>query len=241
MKPWDFEPAHDLDLPLRERLKSVRRESGLIETLARASWWRGVRCYLKAQHNFEIQGREHLPQRAPFIMVANHSSHLDALCLAAPIASHLRDRTFPIAAGDTFFESDLSSAFAAGLLNALPLWRRRAGANAIEELRDRLVHEPCGYVLFPEGTRSRSGEMGAFKAGVGMLVAQTTVPIVPCYLRGTFQAWPPDAKKPRRGRVSLRVGAPLRFASVPNERAGWEQIARETEAAVRRLNAEFIE
>lgn len=237
MKPWDLEPAHDLDLPLRERLKSARRESGLIETVARASWWRGVRAYLRLRHDFKIEGGEHLPQSAPFVMVANHSSHLDALCLAAPIAPHLRDRTFPIAAGDTFFESDMSAAFAVGLLNALPLWRRRTGAGALEALRERLLHEPCGYILFPEGTRTRTGEMGAFKAGLGMMVAQTGVPVVPCYLHGTFAAWPPDAKKPRRGPVSLRVGAPLRFDSVANERAGWEQIAQETEAAVRRLNA----
>lgn len=237
MNPWNYDPAHDLGLSSRQRLKSLKRESGLIETLARAGWWSGVRGYLRARHGFEVQGREHLPQSAPFVMVANHCSHLDALCLAAPIARSLRDRAFPIAAGDTFFESDLSAAFAAGLLNALPLWRRRTGAGAMEELRERLLNEPCGYILFPEGTRSRTGKMSEFKAGLGMLVAQTSVPVVPCYLRGTFEAWPPESKKPRRGRVTLRVGAPLQFADTPNERAGWEQIARETEAAVRRLGS----
>ena len=90
--------------------------------------------------------------------------------------------------GDTFFQTPIMRAFAAGAMNALPLWRKNAGRHAMEDLRQRLIGEPCGYILFPEGTRSRDGAMKRFKAGVGMLVNGTRVPVIPCHIEGTHRA-----------------------------------------------------
>jgi 1-acyl-sn-glycerol-3-phosphate acyltransferase len=139
---------------------------------------------------------------------------------------------FPIAAGDTFFETPAAAALSATLLNALPMWRKKCGPHAMEELRERLVGEPCGYVIFPEGTRSRDGSLQRFRPGVGMLVAATPVPVVPCRIEGAFEAWPPSAKRPRGGRVRVLVGEAQRFDDVANDRAGWEQVASRLQAAV---------
>lgn len=236
MKPWKLEPARDLDLPLREKWKSLRRESEGVETLAHLAWGCVISGYLKVFHRLQVEGREHLPAQMPFVLVANHCSHLDALCLCAPLPWKERDRVFPIAAGDTFFQTSWSSAFAVGLLNALPMWRRRAGTQALHQLRERLVEEPCAYILFPEGTRSRTGQMAPFKAGLGMMVAGTNVPVVPCHLTGTWQAWPPDQKRPKSGKITLRIGPALHFEEELDQREGWERIAHATEAAVRALS-----
>jgi len=99
------------------------------------------------------------------------------------------------------------------------------------------VDEPCGLILFPEGTRSRDGSLQPFKAGLGMLTAGTAVPVVPCYLDGAFQAFPPTARWPRPRKIRLKVGRPLVFESIPNAREGWEHIAKECRAAVQRLGA----
>jgi 1-acyl-sn-glycerol-3-phosphate acyltransferase len=77
--------------------------------------------------------------------------------------------------------------------------------------------------------------MSAFRAGVGMVVAGTAVPVVPCHLAGTFRALPADRKIPRRARIQLRVGPPRVFAGVANAREGWDAIAQELEQAVRGL------
>jgi 1-acyl-sn-glycerol-3-phosphate acyltransferase len=232
---WHLEPAHDLGLAPAERARSLRRESGLVETIAHRVWWAGVRFYLRVYHGLRIEGRANVPRDAPFVLAANHASHLDALVLASAVSWRMRHRIFPIAAGDTFFASRVSAVFAAVVINALPMWRRGAGRHALGELRQRLVDEQCVYILFPEGTRSRDGAMGSFRAGIGMIVAGTNVPVVPCHLEGTFDALPPRAMWPRWKRVRLYAGKPITFASCANDREGWERVAREVEGASREL------
>jgi 1-acyl-sn-glycerol-3-phosphate acyltransferase len=235
MDPWQFRPAKDLGLSSEERLKSLKRESGLVDTLLHHLWWGFVRGYLKIWHRFQVTGRENLPTDAPFIIVANHASHLDVLALAASCPARLRDRIFPIAAGDTFFEKVPVAAFAAYALNALPLWRKHCDPADLQEMRKRLTEEPCAYVLFPEGTRTRTGEMAMFKRGIGSLVASTLVPVVPCYLQGAFEAFPAHFRFPRPRKLILTVGAPLRFPASTNDKDGWTEIAAKVEAAVRAL------
>jgi 1-acyl-sn-glycerol-3-phosphate acyltransferase len=235
MDDWKLQPARDLDLPIRARWRSARRESGLIEALAQSAWWPLVRAYLAVAHRLTIDGREHLPASPPFILVANHASHLDAICLAAALPFRIRVRVFPVAAGDTFFETPALSAFAALCLNAIPLWRRNCGAHDLLDLRARLVDEPCGYILFPEGTRSRTGEMAAFKPGLGMLVAAAPVPVIPCRIRGAFDAFPPSRRMPAWKPIRIHCGPPLNFAHVANDRAGWCSVASQVESRVRAL------
>lgn len=235
MEDWKFEPAHDLGLPLPDRLKSLKRESGLTGTLLHIVWWTFIRGYLRLFHRLTVRGAENLPREAPFILVANHASHLDVLALATRCPVRLRDRLFPIAAGDTFFEKVPVAAFAAYALNALPLWRKHCDPRDLEELRRRLVEERCAYVLFPEGTRTRTGEMGRFKRGIGALVASTQVPVVPCHLAGAFAAFPSHYRVPRPRKLTLTVGPPLRFPGVANDKDGWTVVAAEVEAEVRRL------
>jgi len=218
-----------------DRLRSLQRESGLVSTGFHFAWWSAVRGYLAVWHRLAIDGRHHIPARPPFILVGNHTSHLDAFVLAAPLSWRLRDRIFPIAAGDVFFQTPLTSAFAAGMLNALPMWRKKCGPHALEQLRRRLLEEPCAYILFPEGTRSRDGQLSSFKPGLGMLVAGTNVPVVPCYLDGCHKALAPDQRWPRPRRIQLRIGKPLVFDSVANNREGWLHIAAAMEERVKGL------
>jgi 1-acyl-sn-glycerol-3-phosphate acyltransferase len=155
--------------------------------------------------------------------------------LASPLPWWLRDRIFPIPAGDVFFEVPAVAAFAALVVNALPMWRKNCGPQALLELRQRLTEEPCAYILFPEGGRSRDGKMRPFKSGLGMLVAGTEVPVVPCHLRGCFAALRAGSKLPRPRPIELRVGPALTFSATPNQRAGWEQVAASLRTAIEEL------
>ena len=235
MEDWQYKPAGDFGLKPEESLRSLRREAGLVAGLTQTGWRLLVKTYLRGYHRLRVEGREHLPKQAPFVMVANHASHLDALTLASALPWKLRQSVFPIAAGDVFFETPAVALFSAMMLNALPMWRKSCGPHAMQQLRERLIGEPAIYVLFPEGTRTRDGQLGRFKPGIGMLVAAADVPVVPCYLDGAFTACPPDGKIPRPLPLRLRIGAPLRFSDLKNERAGWQEIAAQLEAAVAAL------
>lgn len=237
MDPWKLQPARDLDLPTKQRWQSLRRESDLFESGCHVLWALGVRTYLKLWHRCEVAGREHLPLKPPFVLVGNHTSHLDALLLTAPLPLTIRDQVFALAAGDVFFEKALTAAFATTLINALPIWRKRTTAKAMVELRQRLTAEPCAYVLFPEGGRARDRQMMPFKPGIGMLLAETPVPVTPCWVEGAFDACPPGTTWPRPRKIRLRFGPPLQFAETPNERAGWESIAATLQNAVQQLGA----
>lgn len=238
MDDWKYRPARDGHLPTDERLKSLRREIGLLAFLAQAVWRFLAQSYLKVYHRFTVVGGERVPQSAPFVVIANHSSHLDVLSLAAALPWHLRQRAFPIAAGDVFFQTKTASFFSALALNALPMWRKRCGTHALDELRERLVGEPAIYILFPEGTRTRDGKMGAFKPGLGRIIAGTGVAVVPCYLDGAFRALPPSGRWPKPVRLTLHVGEPIVFTDAPNERRGWMEITERLEAAVKALEAD---
>src|SRR5580698_2174873 len=105
MEDWQYKPAGDHGLKPEESLRSLRREAGLTGTLTQSAWRVAVRGYLRIYHRFQVEGASHLPEKPPFIMVANHTSHLDALTLSAALPWKLRRFAFPIAAGDVFFES----------------------------------------------------------------------------------------------------------------------------------------
>jgi 1-acyl-sn-glycerol-3-phosphate acyltransferase len=238
VKRWDLQPANDFGKPLYERLKSLHRENGFLGVLARAIWWLIVRLYLRLFHRLAIVGREHLPKSTPFVMVANHSSHLDALTLAASLPFSLCDRAFALAAGDTFFTSMPASAFAAIAMNALPIWRSQTRRDHLSVLRERLIEGKCVYLLFPEGTRSRNGTMTNFKPGLGAVIAGTDIPVVPCYIAGAHMAFPPNRRFPRPVKVTLSIGTPISFPSIVNRMEGWREIALTLEASVRHLSGQ---
>ena len=225
MEPWQLQPARDTGLTPAERFRSVRRESGLLESMAQQACFSLLRIYFAIAHRLTISGREKLPAHGPFVLAANHCSHLDALVLGAALKPRHRERAFPIAAGDVFFQTTAVSVFSAIMLNALPMWRKNCGPHALAELRRKLQEEKAIFIIFPEGGRTRTGSMMPFKHGLGMLVAETNVPVVPCGLIGTFEALPANRKVPRPVRIKLVIGDRSEFASTANDRAGWSQIA----------------
>lgn len=235
MRAWQYTPAADFGLAPGERVKCVRREAGLVASLMLRLFWALARLYLRMWHRIRVQGLENLPRETPFVLVANHTSHLDALVLGAFLPSRLRDRVYPISAGDTFFAKRSVGWFAALCLNALPLWRRKTCARALSELRERLAGGRCGYILFPEGTSARDGELAGFKPGLGMLVAGTATPVIPCHIEGAFAAWPPGKRLPRPRRLTLRVGKAVAFGDVKDERTGWEAVALAARLQVQEL------
>ena len=197
--------------------------------------WSLIRFGLIHRHQLSIHGAENFPQEGPAIIVANHGSHLDTLLLGAAVPPAVRSRLSPLAAGDTFFRNLPQSWLSSRFLNLRPLWRHQSNPPGLIRLRHSLeTHDHC-FLVFPEGTRSRSGTMGRFKPGIGMLVAGTDIPVIPCHIRGTFDAWPSNRRLPSKGSLHLRVGSPRTFPDYSGTADNWRTIARELEQDVRNL------
>ncbi len=231
---WSYSTASDIHLAGVGRLRSVRRENGLLSFLYQ---W-GARVVTKSCLRFIAPltcDPLPLPERGSFVLVCNHSSHLDALLLTSALPGRYVGRVFCLAAADYFFNTRAKSVFSALWMNALPMRRAGGSRETIQSLRQRLLETESVLILFPEGTRSRSGELGTFRPGVGMLVAGTEVPVIACRLYGAHELHPPGQRFPRRGKVELLAGEQRTFESVPNQREGWEAVARQLEKAVAKL------
>ena len=234
MSDWRFRPARDHGLSLFDRVRSYDRERGLGSLAVSAVWRLACRAYLRVVHRMSVSGLQHLPP-APFVIVANHSSHLDELSLAAALPWALSRNAFALAAADTFFTSTSAGVFAAYAINALPVWRKHTKPQDLDDMRRRLTEDGAVLILFPEGTRTRDGTMSRFRPGVGVLVAGTQVPVVPCWIEGAFAAWPAFRSFPRPGKLHLTIGPPLHLPDTAPDRAALLAFAAATEAAVRAL------
>ncbi len=212
-----------------------RFDAGPVADTARLCWWSTIKSSMRILHRIDVHGREHVPESGPFVLVANHASHLDALALGSVLPLAHRNRLSPLAAGDVFFEKPAVAAFATTVLNARPVWRTNCGAQALKDLRRGIVESSGIYILFPEGGRTRDGRMLPFKPGVGMLVAGTEVPVIPCHVSGTFEALPAGAVLPRPSRITLRIGSPRVFNALPNRRTGWEAVTSTLERDIMEL------
>lgn len=237
MEPWSYDPARDIALSRQERAISVKREPTLLELGLQQAWSGFTGAYLRGWHRWQVEGLEHLPERPPYVLIANHTSHLDTIVLTRLVPTRWHSRLFPLAAGDYWFAAGWRRGFATSVLNALPLWRGVPRRHEMKELRDLLVEQEAIFILFPEGTRSRTGAMGEFMPGLGMLVAGTPVPVVPCHLRGCFEACPRGRSIVLPAPIRVRIGAPLRFDESPQTKIGW----RETVATVRQAVAHLAQ
>lgn len=191
-----------------------------------------LRLYLRVFHRLRIVGIEHLPLGRSFVMVANHTSHLDMFCLLAALPIGIRGRAFPAIAQDYFWTRPVLAFLAHWMINGLPFNRRAAHEDSLRDC-ERLLAQPGNILLlFPEGTRSVDGGLADFRPGVAFLTAGREVPVVPCHVAGTHAAWPKGRWLPRPKTVQLRIGAARDYADLPCTKEGRQQVCRDLHEAV---------
>jgi long-chain acyl-CoA synthetase len=183
----------------------------------------------------------------PLIFAANHTSNLDAVGVLAALPSAWRKRLAPAMAKDQFrphFEPHEFSwlevwkwrvgyILASILFNTYPLPQMMAGARRALKYTGELVTRGYCPLVFPEGQRTRDGQMLRFRPGIGMMAVQLRVPIVPIHIEGLFEVYPIDASWPKRGPVRLTIGKPMEF---PPD-AKYEDVAMSLQTTISQLRA----
>ena len=235
MEQWHYDLAADLDPKRDEQLRRLVREPGVLVHPVRLLVAALLRGWLRLYHRLTIVGAENLPADRPFLMVANHASHLDTLCLLSALPLGRLHQAFPLAASDYFCVRAWRGLLAKVVVNALPLDRYFAPWQSLG-ICARVLQEPGTIlILFPEGTRSGGPEPGEFKPGVALLAAGREIPVVPCHLAGTHAALPKGAWCPRPRALRLAIGTPRVYAHRPATKESARQIVRELREAVVRL------
>jgi 1-acyl-sn-glycerol-3-phosphate acyltransferase len=167
-----------------------------------------VRLALK----LKVRGREHLSRSRPQIIACNHTSHIDPILVA--YASGLETSFL---AKEEIFRVSPAFAWLIRTYHAMPVSR---GAGDLVAFRSctALLGRGRSLVLFPEGTRSKTGELQTLRPGIAMLSIMNRVPIVPAFIRGVRQSFVPWIVDPdiirwnereRPGRLRFRAGSLL--------------------------------
>jgi 1-acyl-sn-glycerol-3-phosphate acyltransferase len=235
MRRWLSDSVRDLNQAPVDHLRQFPRDPDMLVYGLRSLGALITRRLLQIYNHFEIIGHQNLRTNRSLLMVANHCSHLDTLCLLAALPLRKLHRAFPAAASDYFFQSVPRLWAAAILVNALPFARQTRVRQSLSLCRELLANPGTILIIFPEGTRSTTGEVGEFKSGIGALVAGRDVAVAPCFIDGSFRAWPKGRRFPRPRKIRLVIGTPRNYRDHGTGKSDIGAIATELRDAVNQL------
>ncbi len=161
--------------------------------------WLMVSGFARVVWGFRVTGREHIPESGPVIIASNHISNWDPLLLGLGCPREM----FFMAKRELFANKALGCLIRS--YNAIPLDRGGGDRRALRTAR-RILGGGQALLMFPEGTRSRTGELGKGRAGVAFLAASAGSVIVPAYITGADD---PRGALRRRGSVRVSFAKPI--------------------------------
>jgi len=195
-------------------------QAGMRETISKSllqgAFRTSASVFMNTYLSVECSGLENIPLDGPYILAANHCSHLDSVAIREVLGSRASS-LHVMGAKDYFFDTRLKSWFFTTFLNALPFDREENAAESLTSCKS-VLENGRAILLFPEGTRSVNGELQSFKSGVGVLAVELDYPVIPIYLRGTFDSLPKGRSLPRPRRIDVHIGAAMDFKDIKNER-----------------------
>jgi 1-acyl-sn-glycerol-3-phosphate acyltransferase len=153
---------------------------------------------------------ERVPMEGPVILAANHASFLDPPLVGAGLT-----RDIHYLARRTLFRFPLVG-WLLRQWNSVPVDRDGGGGAGLKAILDRL-HSGSAIILFPEGTRTRDGQLQPARSGIGLVVIKSTAPVIPVRVFGTFEAFGRHRLLPRPRRIMVKYGPPLDFAPLRKE------------------------
>jgi 1-acyl-sn-glycerol-3-phosphate acyltransferase len=202
--------------------------SDIVYTGVKILAWSSFHSYFRLR----TFGVEEAPRRGPLLVASNHVSGLDPIIIGVG----LRQRVYFLA------RETLLRGFWGWLMQvagARPIRRDSADRTAIG-LALELLGRGDTVVMFPEGTRSRTGEVQEVRHGIGMIAARANCPVLPVYIAGARELLPQGRNLPKPGRLALFAGTVLSPDSIPrseNARDHYAEIAGRVHAALAELEA----
>ncbi|MGC4056839.1 MAG: lysophospholipid acyltransferase family protein [Chitinophagaceae bacterium] len=176
-----------------------------------------LKCYDK--HNVPLEGSA--------LLLANHQSFLDP-----PFVASQLQRAVCFLARSTLFDVPVFGPVIRAL-HAFPVERGKANIGAMKKTINVVQQGRC-LLMFPEGTRTRNGEMKPLENGMALIIKKARVPVIPVGIDGGYEVWPRSRILPTSGKVRVKYGKPLMLHDLDNK-----QIMGTVESEIRRLIAEL--
>lgn len=152
------------------------------------------------------RGLENIPQKGGVIFAANHASYLDHFVVGLNLLENFNKHPRFLAKKE-HFESFWQKRWH-NYLKAIPVDRESGGKEALKEALQEL-RDDAWIMIYPEGTRTLTGELQRGKTGVARLALEARVPVVPIGITNTFEIWPKGKKIPQKGnKANINVGKP---------------------------------
>ena len=160
--------------------------------------------YFKLFHRFEVSGLQNVPKEGAFILASNHLSFFDPPALGCRLPRNLH-----YFARNSLFSGPLGVLISN--LNSIPVNRDQLDLKTLKTVL-RVLNMGYPLLVFPEGTRSVNGQLSDGQRGVGLLVAKSTVPVLPAKIEGAFEILGKGKTIPRVGRkLKVSYGPLLDF------------------------------
>ena len=176
-----------------------------------------------------IEGESNIPMHTNFIVAPNHASHIDTGLVKKALGKEVAEQTVAVAAADYWFDTKYKRAYMNNFTTLVPIERT---GNLRQSLRHvtEILKEGYNTLIFPEGTRSTSGEIAEFKPIIGYLALNEKIGILPIYIWGTFEAFPKGMTIPAKDSLGAKIGAKIGRFLEYNELAAMTRGVPNTEA-----------
>lgn len=173
--------------------------------------WISYKLWFTLYHRYRICNVEHVPTSGPVLLACNHASFYDP-----PLIGSTLQRGICYLARESLFKNRWISWLLREGLNCIPVDRDGGGAAGLKGVLDNLQRGRV-VILFPEGTRTRDGQLQPVRSGIGLAVLKAQAPVVPVRVFGTFESWNRTHRLPRPHKIVVKFGAPLRFDALRAE------------------------
>jgi 1-acyl-sn-glycerol-3-phosphate acyltransferase len=211
-------------------LWAVYRNAPNVEYIAEEMPRRWARFLLRAAGvRVLVENEGEIDRSVTQVLVANHASWFDVLALT----SITPGRYVFVAKKEVEHIPFLGRTIRACGHIFIDRQDRQKALASLAEARERLARERPRIIMFPEGTRSATGELQPFKKGAFVLALETGVPVVPAAILGTREVMPKGSWKIRRGKVRIVIGEPIPVDG--RTLADRDELIGVTHEAVRRL------
>ena len=154
----------------------------------------------------KIEGEANVPQHTNFIVAPNHASHIDTGLVKKALGKDVAEQTVAVAAADYWFDTKYKRAYMNNFTTLIPIERTGSLRQSLRHVTE-ILKEGYNTLIFPEGTRTMTGEMSEFKPIIGYLALNEKVGILPIYIWGTYEAFPKGMTIPAQKSIGAKVGA----------------------------------